>query len=233
MTAEAAAHLEEAGVAVKPYAALLGDVRALAAGGTRIWADPAKACPGRHQCRRDLRTWCIRDLRRPARFRCHCLRQASSALPFSTGSAPRTSDNGSPSRLQHSKTFLHTLQDRAPHSKRVSDFKSNVPAILQGAGKAELNGMHVLVLLRLLYLTSAALQVSYAIHQAACEALAEAQEPASARGKRSATPRKRPRRDGAKPEASAAEPEPGDPAHACLPPNSASDIRSCTVRHCS
>ena len=68
------------------------------------------------------------------------------------------------------------------------------------------------------------MQVSYAIHQAACEALAEAQEPVSARGKRSATPRKRPRRDGAKPEASAAEPEPGDPAKA----NSASDIRSCT-----
>ena len=49
MTAEAAAHLEEAGVAVKPYAALLGDVRALAAAGTRIWADPAKVLPGRHE----------------------------------------------------------------------------------------------------------------------------------------------------------------------------------------
>ena len=49
MTAEAAAHLEEAGVAVKPYAALLGDVRALAAAGTRIWADPAKVLPKRRQ----------------------------------------------------------------------------------------------------------------------------------------------------------------------------------------
>lgn len=54
MTAEAAAHLEEAGVAVKPYAALLGDVRALAAAGTRIWADPAKVRPGRHENSRAL-----------------------------------------------------------------------------------------------------------------------------------------------------------------------------------
>ncbi len=38
--------MEDAGVAVKPYAALLEDVRALAATGTKIWADPAKVCAG-------------------------------------------------------------------------------------------------------------------------------------------------------------------------------------------
>ncbi len=37
------AHLEEAGVGVKPYEGLLEDVRALAASGATIWADPAKA----------------------------------------------------------------------------------------------------------------------------------------------------------------------------------------------
>ncbi len=58
VTAEAAAHLEEAGVTVKPYNALLADVRSLAAAGTKIWADPAKVCsrlspPGKHVRKRE------------------------------------------------------------------------------------------------------------------------------------------------------------------------------------
>lgn len=52
-------------------------------------------------------------------------------------------------------------------------------------------------------------QVSYAIHQAACEALAEAEEPRSPRGKGS-TPRKRPRREGAASEAGTPQAPPSD-----------------------
>ena len=45
VTPEATAHLQEAGVAVKPYEGLLEDVRALASAGSTILADPAKARP--------------------------------------------------------------------------------------------------------------------------------------------------------------------------------------------
>jgi hypothetical protein len=38
----AAAHLAEAGVEVKEYGALLGDVRSMAAAGTKLWMDPAR-----------------------------------------------------------------------------------------------------------------------------------------------------------------------------------------------
>ena len=42
----AAAHLSGAGVAVKPYGALLGDVRGKAAAGTVMWMDPARVGGG-------------------------------------------------------------------------------------------------------------------------------------------------------------------------------------------
>lgn len=42
VTEEVAAHLKEAGVEVKDYGLMLGDVRALAAAGVRMWADPSK-----------------------------------------------------------------------------------------------------------------------------------------------------------------------------------------------
>ena len=41
---EVAAHLEAAGVSVKDYGAATEDVKALAATGTKLWIDPAKAC---------------------------------------------------------------------------------------------------------------------------------------------------------------------------------------------
>lgn len=37
-----AAHLAEGGVSVKEYSALLGDVRAMAAAGTKLWMDPSR-----------------------------------------------------------------------------------------------------------------------------------------------------------------------------------------------
>lgn len=42
VTEEVAAHLKEAGVEVKDYGLMLADVRALAAEGVRMWADPSK-----------------------------------------------------------------------------------------------------------------------------------------------------------------------------------------------
>lgn len=42
VTPEVAAHLSEAGVAVKEYGQLLGDVRGMAGEGTRMWMDPSK-----------------------------------------------------------------------------------------------------------------------------------------------------------------------------------------------
>lgn len=42
VTPEVQAHLEEAGVEIKPYDALLPDVKGLAASGKRIWTDPDK-----------------------------------------------------------------------------------------------------------------------------------------------------------------------------------------------
>ncbi|KAK9789963.1 hypothetical protein WJX73_006444 [Symbiochloris irregularis] len=42
VTPEVQAHLEEAGVEIKPYDALLSDVKSLAAAGKRIWTDPDK-----------------------------------------------------------------------------------------------------------------------------------------------------------------------------------------------
>ena len=46
MTDEVAAHLKEGGVTVKPYDAMLDDVRQLASSGQKLWADPAKVSPG-------------------------------------------------------------------------------------------------------------------------------------------------------------------------------------------
>ena len=43
MTEEVAAHLEEGGIAVKPYDAMLDDVRKAASSGKKLWTDPAKA----------------------------------------------------------------------------------------------------------------------------------------------------------------------------------------------
>ena len=43
MTEEVAAHLKEGGVVVKPYDAMLDDVRKVASSGMRLWTDPAKA----------------------------------------------------------------------------------------------------------------------------------------------------------------------------------------------
>ena len=40
---EVAAHLQAAGVSVKGYSAATEDVKALAAAGTKLWIDPAKA----------------------------------------------------------------------------------------------------------------------------------------------------------------------------------------------
>ena len=45
MTAEVAAHLKEAGVGVKPYGAVLGDIEAAAEAGTRMWMDPSQVPP--------------------------------------------------------------------------------------------------------------------------------------------------------------------------------------------
>ncbi|KAI7835935.1 hypothetical protein COHA_010169 [Chlorella ohadii] len=42
VTPEVSAHLSEAGVAVQEYSALLGDVQAMAAAGTKIWLDPSR-----------------------------------------------------------------------------------------------------------------------------------------------------------------------------------------------
>ncbi|KAL4428500.1 hypothetical protein ABPG75_002589 [Micractinium tetrahymenae] len=42
VTPEVAAHLQEAGVEVKPYASLMSDVKAMAAAGTTLWMDPAR-----------------------------------------------------------------------------------------------------------------------------------------------------------------------------------------------
>lgn len=43
MTEEVAAHLKEGGVAVKPYHAMLDNVRKAASSGMKLWTDPAKA----------------------------------------------------------------------------------------------------------------------------------------------------------------------------------------------
>ena len=45
MTEAAAEHLESSGVGVKPYEAVLDDVRALAGAGKRLWVDPAQVSP--------------------------------------------------------------------------------------------------------------------------------------------------------------------------------------------
>lgn len=42
VTEEVAAHLKDGGVAVKPYEAMLDDVRTLASSGLKLWTDPAK-----------------------------------------------------------------------------------------------------------------------------------------------------------------------------------------------
>ena len=46
VTEEVAAHLKEGGVVVKPYDAMLDDVRQLASSGQKLWADPAKVSSG-------------------------------------------------------------------------------------------------------------------------------------------------------------------------------------------
>ena len=38
-------HLADAGVEVKPYTALLADIKTLAAANTKLWTDPAKVMP--------------------------------------------------------------------------------------------------------------------------------------------------------------------------------------------
>lgn len=43
MTEGVAAHLKEGGVTVKPYDAMLDDVREAASSGMKLWTDPAKA----------------------------------------------------------------------------------------------------------------------------------------------------------------------------------------------
>ncbi len=43
VTKEVAAHLKEGGVTVKPYDAMLDDVRKAATSGLKLWTDPAKA----------------------------------------------------------------------------------------------------------------------------------------------------------------------------------------------
>ena len=43
VTEEVAAHLKEGGIVVKPYDAMLDDVREAASSGLRLWTDPAKA----------------------------------------------------------------------------------------------------------------------------------------------------------------------------------------------
>ena len=48
--AEVSKHLADAGVEVKPYTALLADIKTLAAANTKLWTDPAKVMhplPGR------------------------------------------------------------------------------------------------------------------------------------------------------------------------------------------
>ena len=42
VTDKVAAHLKDGGVTVKPYDAMLDDVRKLASLGQKLWADPAK-----------------------------------------------------------------------------------------------------------------------------------------------------------------------------------------------
>ena len=92
VTPEAAAHLEEAGVAVKPYAALLRDVRALAATGTKIWADPAKVCARELQTKpTDAQGYGAHVVGCPACLSCQRLRNASSTLPFQTCFGSRNS----------------------------------------------------------------------------------------------------------------------------------------------
>ena len=44
VTEEVAAHLKEGGVSVKPYEAMLEDVREAASSGLKLWSDPAKVC---------------------------------------------------------------------------------------------------------------------------------------------------------------------------------------------
>ena len=44
VTEEVAAHLKEGGVSVKPYEAMLDDVREAASAGLKLWTDPAKVC---------------------------------------------------------------------------------------------------------------------------------------------------------------------------------------------
>ena len=46
VTDEVAAHLKDGGVTVKPYDAMLDDVRQLASSGQKLWADPAKVSSG-------------------------------------------------------------------------------------------------------------------------------------------------------------------------------------------
>ncbi len=43
VTEEVAAHLKEGGIAVKPYDAMLDDVRKAASSGMKLWTDPTKA----------------------------------------------------------------------------------------------------------------------------------------------------------------------------------------------
>ena len=44
VTEEVAAHLKEGRVSVKPYEAMLDDVREAAGAGLKLWTDPAKVC---------------------------------------------------------------------------------------------------------------------------------------------------------------------------------------------
>ena len=44
---EVSKHLADAGVEVKPYTALLADIKTLAAANTKLWTDPAKVM---HPC---------------------------------------------------------------------------------------------------------------------------------------------------------------------------------------
>ena len=43
VTEEVAGHLKEGGITVKPYNAMLDDVRKAATSGLKLWTDPAKA----------------------------------------------------------------------------------------------------------------------------------------------------------------------------------------------
>ena len=44
VTEAAAEHLKSSGVTVKPYEAVLDEVRALGSGGKKLWVDPAQVC---------------------------------------------------------------------------------------------------------------------------------------------------------------------------------------------